>query len=92
MSPEELEQLLAETVPDGKFGGPRPRPQPEQLQGPARRPPPRPVTDAEAAKHRADLLAALDGFACGTALAAHQAAAPPPRHLYAVPDTRKKAS
>ncbi|MGW0034785.1 hypothetical protein ACWDXD_33830 [Streptomyces sp. NPDC003314] len=43
-----LEQLLAETVPDGTFGGAR-TPKQQKTDGP----------DPNAAKHRADLEAAI---------------------------------
>jgi hypothetical protein len=95
VTPDQEQRLLAEAIPDGTFGGPRPEPTvpsaPAVRAARPRRPPP-PVTEAEAARHQADLLSALAGFACGTALAAHQAAPPPPRHLRVVPDATRKAS
>lgn len=49
MTPQQWATVLAEELPTGLFGGPRPHPPIEE----------RPV-DPHAAEHRADLLAALD--------------------------------
>lgn len=47
MTPEQRAAVLAEELPTGLFGGPRPAP------------PYTPAVDPDAAQHRADLLAAL---------------------------------
>ena len=74
MSPEDLERLAAEAVPTGTFGGPRVTvPAPLTGAKPHREPPP----DPQAARHRAELLAALDGHLVGR---------PRHRHLRAVPN------
>lgn len=86
MSPEDLARLLAEAVPDGTFGGQLP--ESERQQRPSRRPP-RPVTEAEAAEHRAVLAAAIAGFdSCKDSIAARGVGPRPPRHLHAVPKRR----
>jgi hypothetical protein len=89
VTPDQEQRILAETWPDGTFGDSRPEPPASPAPAPRaarpRRPPP-PVTEAEAARHQADLLAALDGFSCGTALAAHRPDPSPPHHLRLVQD------
>lgn len=49
-----LERLLAEGIPDGTFGGPRPTRAPPTAQSK------RPDPDPDAARHVAELLEALD--------------------------------
>lgn len=67
VSPEDLERLAAEAIPDGRFGGPRP-PAPE------RRPPPDPF----AAEHRIALEDALKEHKVGRPGRRHLRAVPDP--------------
>ncbi|AZM46601.1 hypothetical protein DMB38_12945 [Streptomyces sp. WAC 06738] len=70
------EQLLAETVPDGTFGGPRPQ-TPEPPKPPVHV---EPTSPEDQARHRAELAAAI---------ATHRVGQPKPqprRHLRALPN------
>jgi hypothetical protein len=81
---DRLEELLAEAIPDGTFGGPRDTP-------PAPRRAPPPISPARAAAHLAELTAAVHPRRRTTTT---PAPAPHPRHLHAVPatDPPRKAS
>jgi hypothetical protein len=65
MTPHGDERLMAELWPTGKFGRAEPvqrPPLPPLLARPPERRPIRPWTEEEQAQHRADLLAALEGW------------------------------
>lgn len=87
MTPSQEQRLLAETVPDGTFGGHRP--DPAAPPAPRIRRPPRPVTEAEAAQHQADLLAALDDFDSRKKALWARGVDPRPRHLHLVRTEQK---
>ncbi|MDG9703742.1 hypothetical protein [Streptomyces sp. DH37] len=71
MTDELWARLMAESIPDGTFGGPRP-------DAPRA---PRPVSPQQAAHNRAELEAALDETDAKTARSTRR------RHLRAVPAT-----
>jgi hypothetical protein len=71
-----LERLLAEEIPTGLFGGPRPTPPPVPYE------PRNPVTPEQAAAHYAALDAAVEGWHWNDN---------PRHHLRVVPDTKDAA-
>ncbi|MGH3587072.1 MAG: hypothetical protein ACRDQ0_12190 [Pseudonocardia sp.] len=71
-----IEQLLAEAIPDGTFGGPRPH-APEPPKPPA---PIEPTSPEDQARHRAALLEGIAGHHVGRTRPPK-----PHRHLHAVP-------